>query len=120
VIHATEPQLLLDGLFYLSGEIPRVTAFETGMQGQYRRTEDGQGWEADPLLIDERFVAVSVKGKGVIVLTACSHAGVVNVMTHARECFAGRRLHGVIGGFLSPAATSASSPTPWLHCAPSS
>jgi len=49
--------------------------------------------------MDERFVAVSVKGKGVIVLTACSHAGVVNVMTHARDCLAGRPLHGVLGGF---------------------
>jgi len=99
VIHATEPQLLLDDLFCLSGEIPRVTAFETGMQGQYRRTEDGQGWEPDPLLLDERFVAVRVKGLGVVVLTACSHAGLVNVMAHARECFAGQPLHGVIGGF---------------------
>ena len=98
VIHATEPQLLLDDLFYVSGEIPRVTAFETGLQGQYRRTEDGQSWEPDPLLMDERFVAVRVKGKGVIVLTACSHAGVVNVMRHARDCFARRPLHGVIGG----------------------
>ncbi|HEU0203634.1 MAG TPA: MBL fold metallo-hydrolase [Burkholderiaceae bacterium] len=99
VVHATEPQSILDGLFYISGEIPRVTAFETGMQGQHRRTEDGQGWEPDPLLMDERFVAVNVKGKGVIVLTACSHAGVVNVLTHARDCFAGQTLHGVIGGF---------------------
>ena len=40
VVHATEAQLILDDLFYVSGEIPRVTAFETGMPGQYRRTED--------------------------------------------------------------------------------
>ena len=99
VVNAIEPQLILDDLFYVSGEIPRVTAFETGMQGQHRRTLDGQGWEPDPLVIDERFIAVSVKGKGVIVLTACSHAGVVNVMTHARECFAGETLYGVLGGF---------------------
>jgi 7,8-dihydropterin-6-yl-methyl-4-(beta-D-ribofuranosyl)aminobenzene 5'-phosphate synthase len=99
VVHATEPQLILDDLFYVSGEIPRVTAFETGMQGQYRRTEDGLDWEPDPLLQDERFVAVRVKDKGVIVFTACSHAGVVNVMTHARDCFPGVKLHGVMGGF---------------------
>ena len=99
VVNAVEPQLILDDLYYVSGEIPRVTAFETGMQGQHRRTLDGQGWEPDPLVIDERFIAVSVKGKGVIVLTACSHAGVVNVMTHARECFAGETLYGVLGGF---------------------
>jgi len=99
VVNAVEPQRILDDLFYVSGEIPRVTAFETGMQGQHRRTLDGQGWEPDPLVIDERFIAVSVKGKGVIVLTACSHAGVVNVMTHARDCFAGETLYGVLGGF---------------------
>ena len=99
VVNAVEPQMILDDLFFVSGEIPRVTAFETGMQGQHRRTLDGQGWEPDPLVIDERFIAVSVKGKGVIVLTACSHAGVVNVMTHARECFAGETLYGVLGGF---------------------
>lgn len=99
VVHATEAQLILGDLFYVSGEIPRVTAFETGMQGQYRRTEDGLDWEPDPLLIDERFVAVNVKDKGVLVFTACSHAGVVNVMTHARDCFAGLPIYGVIGGF---------------------
>jgi len=99
VVNAVEPQLLLDDLFFVSGEIPRVTAFETGMQGQHRRTLDGHDWEPDPLVIDERFIAVSVKGKGVVVLTACSHAGVVNVMTHARDCFAGETLHGVLGGF---------------------
>lgn len=99
VIHATEPQVILDGLFHVSGEIPRVTAFETGMPGQHRRTEDGKGWEPDPLLMDERFVAVRVGDKGVIVFTACSHAGVVNVMTHARNSFPGLPLHAVLGGF---------------------
>ena len=99
VVHATEAQLILDELFYVSGEIPRVTAFETGMPGQYRRTEDGLDWEPDPLLMDERFVAVNVKDKGVVVFTACSHAGVINVLTHARNCFPGQGLFGVMGGF---------------------
>ncbi|HEY2929843.1 MBL fold metallo-hydrolase [Piscinibacter sp.] len=99
VVYATEPQLILGDLFFVSGEIPRVTAYERGLQGQHCRTADGQGWEPDPLIMDERFVAVRVKGKGIIVFTACSHAGVVNVMTHARDCFAGHALHGVMGGF---------------------
>jgi 7,8-dihydropterin-6-yl-methyl-4-(beta-D-ribofuranosyl)aminobenzene 5'-phosphate synthase len=99
VVHDREAQLILDDLFYVSGEIPRVTAFETGLPGQYRRTADGSDWEPDPLLMDERFVAVRVKGKGVIVFTACSHAGVVNVMTHARDCLPGAPMYGVLGGF---------------------
>jgi 7,8-dihydropterin-6-yl-methyl-4-(beta-D-ribofuranosyl)aminobenzene 5'-phosphate synthase len=99
VVHATQAQTLLDGLFCVSGEIPRVTPFETGLQGQYRRTDDGTDWEPDPLIVDERFVAVQVQDKGLVVFTACSHAGVVNVLTHARDCFAGQPLHAVMGGF---------------------
>jgi 7,8-dihydropterin-6-yl-methyl-4-(beta-D-ribofuranosyl)aminobenzene 5'-phosphate synthase len=99
VFHATEAQLILEDLFFVSGEIPRVTKFETGLPNHYRRTEDGSGWEPDPLIADERFVAVRLKDKGVFVFTACSHAGVVNVLTHARDSFPGQMLHGVMGGF---------------------
>ena len=98
VIHSTEAQLALDDLFYVSGEIPRATPFETGLPGHYRRTEDGQDWEPDFQIMDERFVAIR-GAAGIVVLTACSHAGVVNVMTHARESFPDAPLHGVIGGF---------------------
>ena len=98
VVHATQAQRVLDDLFFVSGEIPRVTRFETGLPNHYRRTEDDSGWEADPLIADERFVAVRIKDKGIVVFTACSHAGVVNVLTHARDSFPGQKLHGVMGG----------------------
>src|SRR6185503_12376929 len=48
--------------------------------------------------MDERFVAVNVAAKGIVVFTACSHAGVVNVLKHAKTCFEGVPLHAVIGG----------------------
>jgi 7,8-dihydropterin-6-yl-methyl-4-(beta-D-ribofuranosyl)aminobenzene 5'-phosphate synthase len=98
VICTAEPQVFLDDMFYLSGEIPRVTPFERGLLAHYQKTADGD-WTPDPLLIDERFLMVKVKGKGLIVFTACSHAGVVNVLKHARECAANSRIHVVMGGF---------------------
>jgi 7,8-dihydropterin-6-yl-methyl-4-(beta-D-ribofuranosyl)aminobenzene 5'-phosphate synthase len=98
VICTTEPQSFLDDMFYVSGEIPRVTSFERGLPGQVRRTEDGNGWEPDELLIDERWLAVHVKAKGLIVFSACSHAGIINVLTHARETFPEIPLHAVMGG----------------------
>jgi 7,8-dihydropterin-6-yl-methyl-4-(beta-D-ribofuranosyl)aminobenzene 5'-phosphate synthase len=99
VVNAPEPRLVLDDLFYLSGEIPRVTSYERGMPRHVKRSADGGAWEPDPLLLDERYVAARVRDKGVIVFTACSHAGVVNVLTDAREVFSGRPLYGVMGGF---------------------
>jgi 7,8-dihydropterin-6-yl-methyl-4-(beta-D-ribofuranosyl)aminobenzene 5'-phosphate synthase len=99
VISAVEPQLLHDDFFYISGEIPRVTPYERGLPNHMRRTEDGSRWEPDPLITDERFLAVNVRGKGLVVFTACSHAGVVNVLTHARNTFADTPLYAVMGGF---------------------
>jgi 7,8-dihydropterin-6-yl-methyl-4-(beta-D-ribofuranosyl)aminobenzene 5'-phosphate synthase len=98
VVSTTEPELVAGDMLYVSGEIPRVTRFERGLPGQHRRTLDGTGWEPDEAIKDERFLAVNVAGKGMVVLTACSHAGVVNVLTHARACFPGVPLHAVVGG----------------------
>jgi len=99
VVNTRTAQMLLDGMFHLSGEIPRVTPFEQGLAGHYQRSEDRLDWMPDPWLIDERFLSVNVTGKGLLVFTACSHAGVINVLTHARECFPAVPLYAVAGGF---------------------
>lgn len=98
VICTRATQTIAGDTVFVSGEIPRVSGFEPGLPGQHRRTEDGKGWEPDELLMDERFIAVNVRGKGLVVLTACSHAGVINVLSHARESFPGVKLHAVLGG----------------------
>lgn len=98
VIATPAPVTFLDDMFIVGGEIPRVTPFERGMPGQVRRTDDGKGWEPDELLMDERWLGLHVKDKGLVVFSACSHAGIVNVLTHARESFPGVPLYAVMGG----------------------
>lgn len=105
VVNTREPQLAAGGAFYVSGEIPRLTAYEKGLPGHMRRSEDGRTWEPDPLLMDERFVAVHVKDKGQFVFSACSHAGLINVLNHARATFPAVPLHGVMGGLHLSGAT---------------
>lgn len=103
VVSDGSQRTLLDGMFYLSGEIPRRTPYEKGMPGQVCEVEGR--WEPDPWITDERWLAVRVRDLGVVVFTACSHAGVVNVLHHAREVFDPVPLYGVMGGFhLSGAA----------------
>jgi 7,8-dihydropterin-6-yl-methyl-4-(beta-D-ribofuranosyl)aminobenzene 5'-phosphate synthase len=96
VVSTREPQSFLDDMFYLSGEIPRVTPFETGQPFHYAKTESG--WELDPWIMDERWLGVNVAGKGVVVFTGCSHAGIVNVLKDARARFNGVPLYCVLGG----------------------
>ena len=119
VINHDEARLLLDGHFYLSGEIPRVSSFEKGRPDHLCRQSAEQPWVPDPLIMDERYIAVHVRNKGLIVFSACSHAGVVNVMTHARETFSHLPLYGVFGGLhLSGAAMERLIPDTIAHLKP--
>lgn len=101
----TEPVTCLDDLFFVSGKIPRSTAYEKGFDQNVHRAAADAPWEPEPLLIDERFLAVPVRDKGLVVFTGCSHPGIVNILRHAQASFPGVRLHAVMGGFhLSGAA----------------
>src|ERR671922_1028135 len=105
VVNSGAPRLLLDDCFYVSGEIPRVSSFELGRPDHLCRRSTDQPWQPDPLIMDERYVAVHVQGKGIIVFSACSHAGIINVLLNAREGFSDVPLSGVLGGLhLSGAA----------------
>ena len=98
VVNTREPQSIAGGAFYLSGEIPRVTSYEAGVPNHLTRSLDGTSWEPDPLIMDERYVSVNVKGKGQFVFSACSHAGLINVLTHAGSVFPSVPLYGAMGG----------------------
>jgi 7,8-dihydropterin-6-yl-methyl-4-(beta-D-ribofuranosyl)aminobenzene 5'-phosphate synthase len=54
---------------------------------------------ADPEIRDERFLAASVRGRGTTVLSACSHAGIVNVGLEARRLLADRPIDVLLGGY---------------------
>jgi 7,8-dihydropterin-6-yl-methyl-4-(beta-D-ribofuranosyl)aminobenzene 5'-phosphate synthase len=99
VVNSAEARLIIEQMFYVSGEIPRVTPYERGLPPQVKLAKDGSSWEPDPLILDERYVAAHVKGKGAVVFTACSHAGVINVLKDARNVFGEVPLYAVMGGF---------------------
>jgi 7,8-dihydropterin-6-yl-methyl-4-(beta-D-ribofuranosyl)aminobenzene 5'-phosphate synthase len=107
VICTDQPQVIGQRAFYISGEIPRVTSYEMGLAGQVRRVTEGAEWEPDPLVMDERYVSVNVKGRGQFIFSACSHAGIINVVRHARDTFAQTPPFAIMGGLHLSGATEA-------------
>ncbi|KAL6242240.1 hypothetical protein RBB50_010788 [Rhinocladiella similis] len=99
VVKNDKPHAVLDDMFLVSGEIPRVTSYEVGFKRGMRFNQDTSSWESDELILDERFLMCNVKGKGLVVFTGCSHAGVVNVVKHALQLGGTAKLHAVIGGY---------------------
>lgn len=93
-----EPHRL--GPFFVSGCIPRISEYEKGIPNHL--TLKNGNWILDEEIRDERYVASFVRGRGLVVLSACSHAGIVNVCNHAMEQIGAsiqpRKLFGVIGG----------------------
>ncbi|MEX2479507.1 MAG: MBL fold metallo-hydrolase [Gammaproteobacteria bacterium] len=97
VLREADAHAIADGYFYGSGAIPRRTKYETGLVGHH--SFHGDAAVEDPLIMDERFLAVRVRGRGVTVLSACSHAGIVNACLAAREVFRGQPIDLVLGGY---------------------
>lgn len=104
VVTSADVHPVLDGFFLASGGIPRRTDYEVGIRGALRYVEASQTWIPDEAIADERLVMCHLKGKGLVVFTGCSHAGVINVCRHALELGSGDGaqevpLYGVVGGF---------------------
>jgi 7,8-dihydropterin-6-yl-methyl-4-(beta-D-ribofuranosyl)aminobenzene 5'-phosphate synthase len=89
---------ITEGHFYYSGEIPRVSSFEKGRSDHPCQEADDAEWQPDPLLMDERMLVAHVNGLGLVVFSACSHAGIVNVCTEVDRRFPGIPIHAVMGG----------------------
>jgi 7,8-dihydropterin-6-yl-methyl-4-(beta-D-ribofuranosyl)aminobenzene 5'-phosphate synthase len=87
---------LAAGCLLVLGEIERMTGFEKGMPGA--EAEVKGEWVKDPFL-DDRGVAVKVKDKGLVVISGCAHAGIINTVKHAQKVTGTPKVHAVIGGF---------------------
>ena len=97
LIEERGPTMLIGEHALVTGQIPRTTPFEKGSPNQVARI-DGK-WQPDPWIHDDQAIVLNVKDKGLVVLTGCGHAGVVNTLKCAREMTGVNQIHAVIGGF---------------------
>ncbi len=97
IVEESEPSFLLDGSVLITGEVDRTTGYEPGFPVQ-QAWRDG-GWTPDPLVLDDQALVVHVAGKGLVVLTGCGHAGVVNICRYARRLTGADQLYTIMGGF---------------------
>jgi 7,8-dihydropterin-6-yl-methyl-4-(beta-D-ribofuranosyl)aminobenzene 5'-phosphate synthase len=97
VLHKTkEASTLASDLILISGEVPRATDFEKGFPWAEAKI-DGK-WVVDPFH-DDQGIAVKVKGKGLVIVGGCSHAGIINTVKHCQAAARTGKVHAVLGGF---------------------
>lgn len=86
-----EPVRVSERIIFL-GEIPRLNDFEA----KNTTFVDEQG-NAD-FIPDDSGIAVLTK-KGLVVISGCAHAGIVNTIEYAKLCSGIANVHAVMGGF---------------------
>ena len=91
-----KPTLVANDMALVTGEIERVTDFEKGLPNAF--VEINGKTEKDNIK-DDQSIVVNLKGKGLIVISGCSHSGIINTLLSARKMTGVEKIHGVLGGF---------------------
>ena len=95
VVEVKKPVQIIPG-GYFTGNIDRVTAYEKVpktlliKRGEKPEPDDFRG---------EQGLFFNVKGKGLVVISGCAHAGIVNTVKHAQKVTGIDKIHAVMGGF---------------------
>jgi 7,8-dihydropterin-6-yl-methyl-4-(beta-D-ribofuranosyl)aminobenzene 5'-phosphate synthase len=95
IVESKEPFPIIPGA-YFSGRIARVTEYEKIPPIFLLRRGDNREHDT---MIGEQALILNMKGKGLVVLSACAHSGIVNAVRHSQKITGIEKVHAVLGGF---------------------
>ncbi|MGC2288712.1 MAG: MBL fold metallo-hydrolase [Thermoplasmata archaeon] len=96
VLEREGPSLLVGESALVSGKVERTTDFEQGFPVQWAR--GASGWEPDKMIWDDQNLICDVKGKGLVVVSGCSHAGAINILRNAQRITGVQPVYAFVGG----------------------
>jgi 7,8-dihydropterin-6-yl-methyl-4-(beta-D-ribofuranosyl)aminobenzene 5'-phosphate synthase len=97
MIFTKKPILIASNLACITGEIPRIINYEKGATQNI--IFDKNSWKPDPLIQDDRALVINVKDKGLVVISGCAHAGIINTIRCAQQITGISKIYAVLGGF---------------------
>jgi 7,8-dihydropterin-6-yl-methyl-4-(beta-D-ribofuranosyl)aminobenzene 5'-phosphate synthase len=95
VVDVPEPIVLAEGVL-LSGEMRAPESYEA-IPPSLRMEQDGT--LVQDTFIGEQTLVAHVRDRGLVVVTSCSHRGIVGICRHATRVSGVAKIHAVIGGF---------------------
>jgi 7,8-dihydropterin-6-yl-methyl-4-(beta-D-ribofuranosyl)aminobenzene 5'-phosphate synthase len=96
IVLSSEPYSLVSGC-WTTGYVPR-RSFEKSGRPTNLLYRDGDDFFHDDLDEDQAIV-INIKQKGLVVLSGCAHAGIINTIKRAREISGIDQVYAVLGGF---------------------
>jgi 7,8-dihydropterin-6-yl-methyl-4-(beta-D-ribofuranosyl)aminobenzene 5'-phosphate synthase len=96
ILESKNPTPILDETILVTGEVEMTTAFEKGMPNAL--IEKDGSLQRDPVSDDQALVMI-LKQKGLVVISGCSHSGIVNTVRYAQKLTGVQKVYAVLGGF---------------------
>jgi len=89
-----DPFVIMPGII-TTGEVKRQTNFEK-VRVVLKTIENGM--VVDDLMLDDISIIANIKDRGLVIITGCSHAGIINIANQAIEVTGCNKIEGIIGG----------------------
>ncbi|MGA2681438.1 MAG: MBL fold metallo-hydrolase [Candidatus Bathyarchaeia archaeon] len=97
IVNTKKPCLIANDLVCITGEIPRKVTFEKGLM--QNKIYSDNSWLPDPLVLDDRALVINIKDKGLVIISGCAHAGIINTVRYAQQITGLTKVHAILGGF---------------------
>ena len=96
LVELDSPMSLFEDSILVTGPVPRITSFEKGMPNALieRNGETVQ----DPIT-DDQAIVINLAERGLVVISGCAHAGIVNSILYAQQLTGKSQICTVMGGF---------------------
>ncbi len=89
------PTLIADDMVAVTGEVERNTDFEKGMPDGFLEID---GHIERDIIKDDQALAINLRGRGLVVISGCSHSGIINILLFAQKITGVEKIYGVLGG----------------------
>jgi 7,8-dihydropterin-6-yl-methyl-4-(beta-D-ribofuranosyl)aminobenzene 5'-phosphate synthase len=96
IVESETPTLIAEDMVMVTGTVERITQFEKGLPNALVE-KDGE-IVRDPI-IDDQALVIKLNNKGLVIITGCAHAGVINTVMFAQKTTGEQKIHAVLGGF---------------------
>jgi len=96
LVETPDPRLICKNTILITGEIPRKTQFEKALPGSLMECN---GELIPDSIVDDQAIISVIKDKGLVVISGCAHAGIINTINYAKKLTGVESVYAVIGGF---------------------
>jgi 7,8-dihydropterin-6-yl-methyl-4-(beta-D-ribofuranosyl)aminobenzene 5'-phosphate synthase len=97
IVNTKKPHLIANDLACITGEIPRKVTFEKGLT--QNKIYSDNSWQPDPLVLDDRALVLNIKDRGLVIISGCAHAGIINTIRYAQQITGIAKVYAILGGF---------------------